>query len=225
MLVVYAILAPPSRPIRRRGASGEPITIVRCGTLHVALGEVSAVPPVTAPALRAHDAVVRRLAGDSAAILPTRFGTVVADAAELRSRLTSLAPALREALTTVRGREQMTLRVFAARDRRPAAGDRRPAAGDRPATEAESGTAYLARARSRTNVPELAPLRDAVAQFVRAERIERGTTAPLVATAYHLIDRGKSRAYLTAVRRAAVELKVRASGPFPPYAFAPEVAS
>jgi len=179
MLVVYAILAPPSRPIRRRGASGEPITIVRCGTLHVALGEVSAVPPVTAPALRAHDAVVRRLAGDSAAILPTRFGTVVADAAELRSRLTSLAPALREALTTVRGREQMTLHVF---DVDPSASVAGETSGGVSEARLGPGARYLAerrhRWRSLERLPELAPLRARLDGLVAAERVEPREAPP-----------------------------------------------
>jgi hypothetical protein len=114
----------------------------------------------------------------------------------------------------VRGREQMTLRVFGA-------------AGQGAAAVGETGTAYLERARERAAVPELDPIRRAVAPFVRAELVERGATPPLVATAYHLIDRGRARAYAAAVRRAssAAGLRVRATGPFPPYAFAPEVAA
>jgi Gas vesicle synthesis protein GvpL/GvpF len=42
---------------------------------------------------------------------------------------------------------------------------------------------------------------------------------------YHLVDRGQDAAYRAALRQAthrAPGIRVRASGPWPPYAFAPE---
>jgi hypothetical protein len=169
-------------------------------------------------ALRGHDATVRRLARGVDALLPFRFGTVVPGAGELRRRLAPRAVELRRALALVAGREQMTLRVFGA----PAARRRRgPVA--RPA--GRPGARYLAARLREVAVPEIDPIRPAVTAFVRAERAERHQSPPLLASVYHLVDRGRSPAYRAALRRAAPAadgVRLRVSGPWPPYAFAPE---
>jgi hypothetical protein len=63
-----------------------------------------------------------------------------------------------------------------------------------------------------------------VAPLVRAERIEcHGGRAPLVATAYHLVERPHVRAYGAAVRHIApliAPVRVTVTGPWPAYAFA-----
>jgi hypothetical protein len=74
------------------------------------------------------------------------------------------------------------------------------------------------------NVPaEIAPLLDALRPFERGTRVERGKSAGVVATVYHLIDRGSSEAYRDAVTRSAASapaLTIHVSGPSPCYAFA-----
>jgi len=71
--------------------------------------------------------------------------------------------------------------------------------------------------------PELEPLRPWLEPLVRAERVTRHDTPPLIASVYHLIDRGAGAAYLAAVERVALAAaRVVATGPWPPYAFAPE---
>jgi Gas vesicle synthesis protein GvpL/GvpF len=168
--------------------------------------------------LRGHDATVRRLARGVHAVLPFRFGTVVAGRDELRRLLAPRAAALREALALVAGREQMTLRVFGA------PGPERPRV-DRARRPGGPGARYLtARAREHA-VPEIDPIRPALASFVRAERTERHRTPPLVASVYHLVDRRRGAAYRAALRRAvrgAGGVRLRVTGPWPPYAFAPE---
>ena len=70
---------------------------------------------------------------------------------------------------------------------------------------------------------ELEPLRPWLEPLVRAERVTRHDTPPLIASVYHLIDRGAGAAYLAAVERVALAAaRVVATGPWPPYAFAPE---
>jgi hypothetical protein len=69
---------------------------------------------------------------------------------------------------------------------------------------------------------------------VAAERLEfPAPSAPsrqaerLIASIYHLIERGKARAYKRALAKAIsriAPLRAIESGPFPAYAFAPEVA-
>lgn len=211
-LYLYALLGSlPPRPSRG-------LRVLAVAGLQVAAREVhpETSPRPTVRALRGHDATIRRLARGVDAILPFRFGTVVPGPNELRRRLAPRAAELRRALALVAGREQMTLRVFGA----PARRRRGPAA-----RAGGPGARYLAaRVRERA-VPEIDPIRPAVAAFVRAERAERHQSPPLVASVYHLVDRGRSAAYRAALRRAARAaggVRLHVSGPWPPYAFAPE---
>jgi hypothetical protein len=212
-LYLYALLG----SVPRRPARG--LRILAVAGLRVAAREVDGeAPPLpTETALRGHDATVRRLARSVDALLPFRFGTVVLGPEELRRRLAPRARELREVLALVAGREQMTLRVFGSPKRRSRPRVARPAGGP--------GTRYLAARAGEHAVPEIDPVRPALASVVRAERAERHRTPPLVASVYHLVDRGRSAAYRTAIRRAAGAVRgvrLRVSGPWPPYAFAPE---
>lgn len=199
LLNVYGIAdAAPGAELR--GAVGEPVRAVPCGALFVLAGEVDTAPPLSADSLRAHDAAVRRLAQACAALLPVRFGAAV-ESIDLSDR----ADELLEALETVRGREQMTLRVYA----------------ERKAPERSSGTAYLESLRRARAVPEIDPLRAALAALIRAERTEPHGES-LVASVYHLIDRGRSADYLRTLADVSLEVRVSASGPWPAWSFAPE---
>ena len=63
------------------------------------------------------------------------------------------------------------------------------------------------------------PIRAAVRQFVKNERVEKRSG---VVTVNHLIPRAAAKRYVTAVQRAAHDHNVRlmVSGPWAPYAFA-----
>ena len=218
---LYAVLAAPPGGGALRGLAGEPVRALRVGDMVAAVGDVAEPPAVSATALRAHDDVVRALARDADAILPARFGSVTADDQALVELLTRQAAALGEALRLVHGCEQMTARVFAAAGGVSAAAD--------AAALATTGAEYLERRRlaqrRAREVPEAAPLRARLDGLVRAERVRRHDAPPLLATLYHLVARGRAGDYLAAVADAAVSLepaRVSASGPWPPYAFAPE---
>jgi hypothetical protein len=222
---VYAIVR---RPIRFRTTSGD-----RNRLRSIAAGGVAAIaadrrdrPNPTEQSLREHDAVVRRIARSAPAVLPVRFGTILPTDEALEDALKSGAAALRKALTLVNGREQMTLRVFgrAANDAvTPARDERQAGAQARPGTRYLTGIArQQARRRS---APELKPLNRRLAPIVAAERIARHDTGPLLLTAYHLIPRGAARRYRAALgtHALALGLRITVSGPWPPYAFAPEL--
>jgi hypothetical protein len=218
-LYIYAIADPGLDPGGEVGLAGEPLAIVAGTRVAAVVGAMAAPPPVGEDALRAHDRVVRWLAGRAGAVLPARFGCVAGDADTLRAALDEAGAAHAAALERVRGREQMTLRVLDP-DAPPAAVTETPAD---PA--AGPGARYLA-ARAResgaSGIPGLRPLLDRLAGLVRAETIERHQVPPLRASVFHLIDRGASAGYLDALRTAAPhfpELRVVASGPWPPYAF------
>jgi hypothetical protein len=184
-----------------RGVRDELILAVDLDGFFALAGEVDEAPPMTAEALRAHEAAVRRLADACEALLPARFGSVVDDV-DVEGRRDELL----EALALVRGREQMTLRVYGAQTPR----------------ERASGTAYLESRRRERSVPELDPLRDAVRPLVRAERIEAHDGTDLRASVYHLVPRGSSVDYLRAVQSVSLSVRVVPSGPWPAWSFAPE---
>jgi hypothetical protein len=210
---VYAVVSEePADPLE------EGLRLVRCGEVLAVVGEVEA-SAVTPEALAAHDAVVRRLAARFDALLPVRFGERVRDEADLAALLGPRSRALAEALERVRGCEQMILRVF---------GDPDPAPEPEGLDHGGPGTRYLEARRREAersrSLPEIEPLRELLQPLLRDERIERRDQGRLLGSAYHLVRREDVPAYLSAVREAEGKLgdrRVAASGPWPPYAFAP----
>jgi hypothetical protein len=171
------------------------------------------VPP-TASNLRRYDQTMREIAERFPAVLPARFGTVTAED-ELMVILSARQAALARALSRVRGRVQMTLRIIT-----PAANVR--AGTTRHVGRPESGHDYLtARAREAAAARVVAgfePVRVAVARWVKDELVERRAG---VASVYHLIPRSSADAYRRAVEAAsaAAGLRLLVSGPWPAYAF------
>lgn len=205
-----------------RGLTGEPLRLVAPAGLRAVVGALPGAPPAPAPAaLREHDAAVRRLEGLAGAVLPARFGQVAADEAALAERVGPRVDALRRALDLVRGREQMTLRLFG-----PLQAAAAPA-GDPADAGLGPGARYLARRRAALGVPEAAGLLEALGARVRATRVERPAAGAgeLLASVYHLVDRGAADGYRAQVEALAPGLaprRVRVSGPWPAYAFAGE---
>jgi hypothetical protein len=93
--------------------------------------------------------------------------------------------------------------------------------GEAKQPERTSGTAYLESLRRARALPEIEPLRGALGHLVRAERTELHGQS-LVASVYHLIDRGRAKEYLRAVSSVALAVRVAPSGPWPAWCFAPE---
>ncbi len=222
-LYLYALARAGAGAPLGEGLAGEPLRRLEAGPVAAIIGDLNS-PAVTPEALAAHDAVVRRLAESLQALLPARFGQTVPDAATLLSWITTRERDVVEALDLVDGCVQMTLRVFA--------GPEAPEIEPEPSQTQEDlgpGARYLharrdAEARARA-LPEIAPLRDALRPLLRAERVERsGVPGRLRATAYDLVAREEADAYTRTVAETASHLagwKVTASGPWPPYAFAP----
>ncbi len=197
-LCVYAIVGRRfGRRVAMRGirAGGARLRAVNAAATSAMVAERAGPLLPTVRALRAHDAVVRRTARIAPAVLPVRFGTLVASDHSLVALLDEWSDELLTALTLVDGRCQMTLRLFAragavAPPRRAAA----PGTAESRSREVFPGRGYLegrARAQARAqSAPELEPLREALAPIVAAERITRHDQGPLLLTAYHLIPRG-----------------------------------
>jgi hypothetical protein len=229
-LSVYAIVPREPKKLPARGVCGERLSVVDCGEVRAVTGDVEGPPALDETSLRAHDAVVREIAAHIDALLPVRFGTVVPDAAALAGLLDPHASDLADALALVQGREQMTLRVFV--EGRPRGLTPVPIEPGPDEAASGPGARYLARLlrahRAARSVPEIGPLRDALAPLVVAERLEAQERPPLVASVYHLIRRGDAPAYGVVIDRAhrlCPGARVSSSGPWPPWAFVPEVLS
>jgi hypothetical protein len=191
------------------GVCAERLRVVPLGALVALVGDVAEAPAPTAMMLRAQDGVLRRLAGVVDAVLPVRFGTLMADDAALADALAPRGPQLARALALVSGCEQMTLRVWAEVTAAPA-----------PAPEEGSG-------EWAHRVPELEPARRRLGDLVREERTRRHDRPPLLATVQHLIRRGAAGRYLEEIDAARDGLKpwrVSVTGPWLAYAFAEEAA-
>ncbi|MFL6261349.1 MAG: GvpL/GvpF family gas vesicle protein [Thermoanaerobaculia bacterium] len=223
MIYLYALVdEEPSGPLGE-GIAGEPLRLFSQGKLMAVLGEIPERPKPDRATLERQDAVVRRLAEVFGALLPARFGEAFADESALANRLAPREREVADALALVRGCVQMTLRVFGEPEIRPEP-EAAPSGGP--------GTRYLAARRREIerahSLPEIEPLREALRPLLRAERIERHEAAgPLLGTAYHLVLRGEAGAYLAALETAKERIggrRVAATGPWPPYAFAPEAA-
>jgi hypothetical protein len=205
--------------------------LVTAGPVSAVVADCDVKTPLTARALRAHDAVVRRVARVAPAILPARFGTIVESESSVVGLIERWSADLCEALALVEGREQMTLRLFAAAGttvESAASGAPGRTGGDDVADAEHPGTSYLVRRaheQAAPAAPELERLRDVLGPLVTAERIVRHDQGPLILTAFHLIPRGGAAAYRRLLRRYAAEpgSRVVASGPWPPYGFVPEL--
>jgi len=229
-LYLYAVVREEPRGPLGAGLAAEPIVPVRVAGVVVLAGHVDTSPEIDRATLEAHDAVVRRLAALTDALLPVRFGTVIAGGRALEDALAVQRRLLAEALDLVAGREQMTLRVYGPS---PVATADARATADAGETWTDGsaqgpGARYLAARRHDHRVaaalPALDPVRAALAELAHAERIERHTTPPLIASVYHLIARGAVadyRARLDTALSALEPMRIAVSGPWPAYAFAP----
>ena len=168
----------------------------------------------TEAALREQHAIVLGLAERIDPLLPARFGTRMT-AADLDTTIRRSSNVLRQALQNVKGRQQMTIRLIGA-----------PTI-EQPPVAGRSGAAYLQQRRAAHAIPsELDPMRAAVARFVAEERVSPGR-AGVRATLFHLVGRDAVPAYREAVARATETMpsgSVTLTGPWPPFAFAPELA-
>ncbi len=220
ILYLYALVdGEPSGPLGE-GIAGEPLRLLPRGGVSAVAGDLPARPRPDREILEGQGAVVSRLAERFGAILPARFGEAFADEAALAGRLDPREREIAAALALVRGCVQMTLRVF---------GDPEPDPEPEPVSGGPGTRHLAARRRQREwahSLPEIDPLRAALNPLLRAERIERhGAPGPLVGTAYHLIPRAQAGAYLEALEAARGRIggrRIAATGPWPPYAFAPE---
>jgi len=200
-------------------AAGHRIEFVKADAVYAAVERLETAPAVSEAALRAQHDIVARIAAKVDAILPARFGSLV-DTEELERVVALRRQAIRDALDLVRGRAQMTVRLFEAEAAVPLA---------HAATAARSGTEYLQARREaaagRALPLSVAEITAAVKDIVAAERSEPGQ-GRVAATIYHLVDRAAVDQYkkrLAGIPPRPDPQMISVSGPWPPYAFVPEL--
>jgi hypothetical protein len=194
---------------------GHRVAFIAVAGMIAAIEQVDAAPPLSEASLRLQHEIVLRIAARVNEMLPVRFGAAM-DREELDRLLTSRKGVLTEALDLVRGRVQMTIRV------RQSPPMPRGAKGSSPGNV--SGTAYLEARRAAAGQPP-SPAAEAiiaaVRQFVVAERHDSDPRSGTAST-YHLIDRRDVQPYRSALSDLDVAVG-SASGPWPPFAFAPDI--
>jgi hypothetical protein len=183
------------------------------------------VPPVEFGSLKKHQDVVARLAMQVPAILPVRFGTLL-ETGHLEEALQERDEEILEAFDLVRGRVQFTWRIVG----RPTPGGVPAAALAKAGTpkrdQPASGAEYLRRvARAANPAPPMAfrPLRTKVSRLAERQRYQPATPA-IPEAVYHLVEQKHVDRYVAAagaLKKTSPQLTV--SGPFPPFAFAPEI--
>lgn len=208
---VYALAAVPV--LRAVHAAGAALRVLRVGPIAVIAAPARRRELSVEDALRRQHAILLELAEQIDPLLPVRFGSRL-PAARVAESLRPSIPVLLNALEHVRGRRQMTLRLIGPQ----------PSKHPRPVT---TGTAYLAQRRSTALdlPPALAPLSAALQTLVVDRRMQPGR-AGVHTTIFHLVRRPDIPAYRRAVERALPFMApwtAVVTGPWPPFAFAPEL--
>ena len=209
---VYALTAAPVPSLVRVGST--PLRAHAVGAVAVLLGSPEHAPASLEDALRRQHDMVVALSDRFDPLLPVKFGTRMTFTGVVEA-VRSSREQLRTALDHVRGRQQMTVRLIGP-----------PDSVDEPHS-ATSGTDYLQRRRALHAVPaEAAPLMAAVEPFVVDVRVQPGR-AGIRASVYHLVERGAAAAYRRAAASAIPGLlpwRVTLTGPWPVFAFTPDLA-
>jgi hypothetical protein len=212
-LYVFALTRDVAAPFE---FDGHRIEFIGVSGLGAAVERVAARPQVSEATLRTQHEIVMRISTHVDDLLPARFGAFVDDR-ELDEIVAIRRNVIAEALDLVHGRVQMTIRI---RETTPSAG-RADRSGSGTAT---TGTAYLEARRAaavHTVPPGAASMIAAVGRLVAAERSENGQ-GPSVASIYHLIDRRHVDEYRAALSGVPSSI-ITVSGPWPPFAFAPDL--
>ena len=213
---VYALLGSNAPVGRRRGMR---IEVIPVGGMLAAVERLANRPPLSEAALRRQHEIVVELARENEAVLPVRFGAFM-DVDELAQVIRLRQGVLRRALRRVRGHDQMTVRLFG------------PVRARVVAPPSTTGTAYL-RSRAAAARPALTPaaraIVAAVSPLVSAQRIDAGRGAGVQATIDHLVRRRSVARYRRLVETCVAGMDpppaVAVSGPWPPFAFAPDIWS
>lgn len=245
MIHVYGLTDPTGPPLELGGIDDQPVRVVVGAHAAAVATEHEAAPAPDAEVLLRHAYVVEQVMA-TRPVLPARFGTGALDEAAVLDRLAD--PSLPDALTRVRGRIEIAVRIVTSTDGppsdAPAAEDDEPAAYPTAAaapTAAASppsnrpGSDHLARlAARRTALQEQREQQDERIAAARSrleafadDSVDKAAGSPRVRWhAALLVPAGARDAFGAVVGEVAgelaPELAVLCTGPWPPYSFTPD---
>ncbi|HTX08917.1 MAG TPA: GvpL/GvpF family gas vesicle protein [Solirubrobacteraceae bacterium] len=212
-LLLYGVAEAGGAPASGVGLDHKPLRTIVEGPLAAIVSDHSSADPEPAgERLRDYELTVRRLM-ERDAILPVRFGSVLADEGAARALLRRRRRDLLSRVRRVRGAVELALRASWRRDADGGPGVRPPA-----------GTSYLRerlerRQSARRVATELDPL-SALALW------SRRTVAPepdLPVLDAYLVERGRVAEFVALVGQLGDyldEVDLTCTGPWPPYSFA-----
>jgi hypothetical protein len=217
-LLLYAITdaVPPTEPAIS-GVDGAPVLLIAAAGLWAAVSDHNAAPELDEATLWTFEQVVESLM-DDCAVLPVRFGSLLADVAEVEEMLTARRGALAAKLDRVRGAVELSVRgVWPDTDTSAAPPTDSAANG--------SGTAYMrSRLEPHRRAGELAARVHAhLDDHARASSHRLLTRATVPLSAAFLVERGREGDFLSRVRGLDAELSdtdLVCTGPWPAYSFA-----
>jgi hypothetical protein len=208
VIYLYAVVAAPAPALSPTGHEGAPLSTVEAVGLAAVVSEHEAEIVPGEDALWRHEEIVEGLMAHTA-VLPMRFGTMLADRDAVRAVLEERAERFTALLARVRGKVELGLRVLGPEE---------------PPVPTASGAAYLgarleARQRSEAVVAELD---DALAPLAAERRLKPRPGSRMLLSAAYLVERDAVHAF--AERVAALdaehpELTLLSTGPWPPYGF------
>ena len=200
------------------GLSG-PLGIRPIGSILAVVERRADVPPAEFGTLQRHQAVVTDLAARVPAILPVRFGTLM-DEDALEEVLGEREEDIADGLDLVRDRVQFTWRRTQVRSTKTEVRSTKRTT----ATELSGGEYLRQAARAAKPAPPAAwrAIRSKLAPLIASERYQPASAAA-PESLYHLVGRTETQKYrLLADKLASSGSSVHVTGPFPPFAFAPE---
>lgn len=189
---LYCLLKPAADPRGVRGVAGEIVRSLTIGDVAAWVGDVASAPRATVDTAEAHDTVLSAALAGADAVVPARFGQVMADDETCRHRLDGRMDELRDSLDKVAGLVEMAFVAQLA------------SADDMPSPPPHtSGRAYLEGLREqirredrwRDRAERLrAVVREQAGDIVRDERlVVRAPTR--VVTVSHLVPRAEVDEY------------------------------
>jgi hypothetical protein len=200
-------------PIPVCGLDDEQLQTVVEGPLAAIVGEHHGAPPEPAvERLRDYERTVRALM-ESGAILPARYGSVLADEGAVRALLRRRRRDLLARVRRVRGAVELALRAsWRGGDETPL--DARP----------PSGTSYLReRLELRQSARRVASELDPLTALARSSRRTLVPAPGLPVLDAYLVERERVREFVALVRQLDDRLddvELTCTGPWPPYSFA-----
>jgi hypothetical protein len=215
-LLLYAITDGDTTAVAQRHGVGEAaIEFVPAAGLSAVVSRHEAMPGLSEDTIWAFERVIESLMA-TGAVLPARFGTLLADDAELTRTLEARRPELVDSLHRVRGAVELSLRGHWSA---PIAAT----AAEAPRT----GIEYMrARAEPHRRAGELAArIRAHLDEYARESRHQILSRESMPVSSAFLVDRAHQDAFLRAVRALETELtdaELVCTGPWPAYSFVGE---